>query len=353
MNSKNYCLILAGGIGQRLWPVSRSSKPKQFLDFFGTGHTLLRQTYDRVTRFIEPDNIYVSTNLQYLPLVYEQLPEVDDMHILEEPLRRGTMASVAWGMAMITKRDARARVLVTPSDHLILSEEDYAADMLEGLDFVDGQGEMLVMGVRASRPETGYGYIQKGDETGRKGVSRVKTFSEKPAREFAEMFARDGDFLWNTGLHVFRADVFLDTVCRLVPEYQMAIPRMMADAESDDPRLVPEVFQNLPNLGLAVGLLERADNVCVKECDFGWADLGTWTSIHDDLPSDENGNVMLDTKVYLYDCTDNVIRLPDGRMAVIKGLHDYVVAEEGEILMICPREDVATMRRMHTDTKFM
>lgn len=353
MNSKNYCLILAGGIGQRLWPVSRSSKPKQFLDFFGTGRTLLRQTYDRVVRFIEPDNIYVSTNLQYLPLVYEQLPEVDDMHILEEPLRRGTMASVAWGMAMITKRDARARVLVTPADHLILSEEDYAADMLDGLEFVDGQGEMLVMGVRASRPETGYGYIQKGDETGRKGISRVKTFSEKPAREFAEMFVRDGDFLWNTGLHVFRADVFLDTVCRLVPEYQMAIPRMMADAESDDPRLVPEVFQNLPNLGLAVGLLERADNVCVKECDFGWADLGTWTSIHDDLPSDENGNVMLDTKVYLYDCNDNVIRLPEGRMAVIKGLRDYVVAEEGEILMICPREDVATMRRMHTDTKFM
>lgn len=353
MNSKNYCLILAGGIGQRLWPVSRSSKPKQFLDFFGTGRTLLRQTYDRVVRFIEPDNIYVSTNLQYLPLVYEQLPEVDDMHILEEPLRRGTMASVAWGMAMITKRDARARVLVTPADHLILSEEDYAADMLDGLEFVDGQGEMLVMGVRASRPETGYGYIQKGDETGRKGISRVKTFSEKPAREFAEMFVCDGDFLWNTGLHVFRADVFLDTVCRLVPEYQMAIPRMMADAESDDPRLVPEVFQNLPNLGLAVGLLERADNVCVKECDFGWADLGTWTSIHDDLPSDENGNVMLDTKVYLYDCNDNVIRLPEGRMAVIKGLRDYVVAEEGEILMICPREDVATMRRMHTDTKFM
>lgn len=353
MSSRNYCLILAGGIGQRLWPVSRSTKPKQFLDLFGTGRTMLQQTYDRVSRFIDSDKIYVSTNVQYLPLVYEQLPQVDDMHILEEPLRRGTMASVAWGMSMITKREPMARVLVTPSDQLILNEDDYVRDMLEGLEFVAGQGDMLVMGVKATRPETGYGYIQKGDETNEKGISRVKTFSEKPAREFAEMFVRDGDFLWNTGLQVFRADVFLDTVCRMVPEYQIGIPRMMSDAESDDARLVPEVFRMLPNLSLAVGVLERAEHVCVKECSFGWADMGTWTSIHDDLPADANGNVLMNTKAYLYECKDNVIRLPNGKTVVIKGLHDYVVAEEGDILMICPREDVATMRRMHADTKFM
>jgi mannose-1-phosphate guanylyltransferase len=262
------------------------------------------------------------------------------------------MASVAWGMAMITKREPKARVLVTPSDQIILNEDDYVRDMLEGLEFVAEQGSMLVMGVKATRPETGYGYIQKGNETNEKGISRVKTFSEKPAREFAEMFVRDGDFLWNTGLQVFRADVFLDTVCRMVPEYQIGIPRMMSDAESDDARLVPEVFQMLPNLSLAVGILERAENVCVKECSFGWADMGTWTSIHDDLPSDANGNVLMNTKAYLYECSDNVIRMPNGKTVVIKGLHDYVVVEEGDILMICPREDVATMRRMHTDTKF-
>ena len=353
MNRSNYCLILAGGIGQRLWPVSRSTKPKQFLDLFGTGRTLLQQTYDRVARFIPPDNIYICTNLQYLSLVYEQLPQVDDMHILEEPLRRGTLASVVWGMAMITKRDSRARVMVTPSDQLILHEADYESNMLDGLDFVAADGHMLVMGAKATRPETGYGYIQRGDETNEKGISKVKTFSEKPSHEFAEMFVKDGDFLWNTGLQVFRADVFLDTVCRIVPEYQLGIPRLMADAESDDATLVPEVFQMLPNLSLAVGVLERADNVYVKECSFGWADLGTWVSIHDDLPADENGNVLMNTKAYLYECKDNVIRLPEGRKAVVKGLHNYVVAEEGEILMICPREDALTMRRMHTDTKFM
>ena len=353
MTKKNYCLILAGGIGQRLWPVSRSTRPKQFLDLFGTGRTLLQQTYDRLARFIDPENIFVSTNLQYLPLVYEQLPQVDDMHILEEPLRRGTLASVVWGMAMITKRDPKARVLVTPSDQLILQEADYENNMLDGLDFVGNEGSLLVMGVKASRPETGYGYIQRGDEINEKGISKVKTFSEKPSHEFAEMFVKDGGFLWNTGLQAFRADVFLDTLCRIVPEYQLGIPRLMADAESGDARLVPEVFQMLPNLSLAVGILERADNVYVKECSFGWADIGTWTSIHDDCPADNQGNVLMDTKAYLYECTDNVIRLPQGRIAVVKGLKDYVIAEEGEILMICPREDAATMRRMHTDTKFM
>lgn len=353
MSNNNFCLILAGGVGRRLWPVSRSVNPKQFLDLFGTGRTLLQQTYDRVAKIVPPENIYVSTNLQYLPLVYDQLPQVDDMHILEEPLRRGTLASVSWGMSMIMRRNAKARVLVTPADLLVLNSEAFAQDVSEGFEFVCEQEDMLVLGTHASRPETGYGYVQKGDETAAKGINKVKTFTEKPAREFAEMFVRDGDFLWNTGLHVSRADVFLDTVCRYVPEYQVAIPRMMADAECDDARLVPEVFQTLPNLSLAVGVLERADNVYVKECAFGWADLGTWTSIHDDLPADENGNVFLDTKAYLYDCADNVIRLPKGRKAVVKGLRDYVIAEEGEYLMICPREDVATMRRMHTDTKFM
>lgn len=353
MKSQNYCLILAGGIGQRLWPVSRSMKPKQFLDFFGTGRTLLQQTYDRVSQVVDPQNIYISTNVQYLPLIYEQLPQVDDMHILEEPLRRGTLASVVWGMSMIIKRNPKASVLVTPSDQLVLQQDVYIRDVLDGLEFVASHDCLVVMGEKATRPEINYGYIQKGEETDKQGISKVKTFTEKPAMEFAKTFVRDGGFLWNTGLHVFRANVLLDTVCRLMPEYQLAIPRLMADAECDDAKLVPETFQMLPNLSMAVGLLERADNVYVKECSFGWADIGTWTSLHDDCPSDTDGNVLMNTKAYLYDCRDNVIRLPQGKIAVVKGLQDYVIAQEGEILMICPREDVAAMRKMHTDTKFM
>ena len=353
MADNKYCLILAGGNGSRLWPISRTTKPKQFLDIFGTGRTLLQQTYDRVAQFIDPSHIYVSTNIDYLPLVYEQLPEVDDMHILEEPLRRGTLAAVAWGSVFIAKQNLQSTLFVTPSDQIILREEQYRQDVLAGLQFVSENEGLLVMGISPSRPETGYGYIQMDDEKPLSGdIFPVKSFTEKPDAEFANIFMQEGNFLWNTGLLCFSTRVMLDNLFMLVPEYRVEIPRMMAEAESADPKLVPESFNVLPNYNMDVSILERSNHVYVQRGHFGWADLGTWASIGEDVPGDDKGNVLLDTEAYLYECTDNVIRLPEGRTAVIKGLHNFVVAEEGEILMICPRQDIAAMRRMHTDTKF-
>ena len=353
MADNKYCLILAGGNGSRLWPISRTVKPKQFLDLFGTGRTLLQQTYDRVAKFIDPSHIYVSTNVAYLPLVYEQLPEVDDMHILEEPLRRGTLAAVAWGSVFIAKQDLQSTLFVTPADQIILKEELYRQDVLEGLKFVSENNGLLVMGIQPSRPETGYGYIQTDDEKPLAGdIFPVKSFTEKPDAEFANIFMQEGNFLWNTGLLCFSTRYMLDNLFMLVPEYRIEIPRMMAEAESDDPKLVPESFSVLPNYNMDVSILERSEHVYVQRGHFGWADIGTWASIGEDVPADEEGNVLLDTNAYLYECSGNVIRLPNGHTAVIKGLKDYVVAEEGEFLMICPRQDIAAMRRMHTDTKF-
>lgn len=353
MADNKYCLILAGGNGSRLWPISRTTKPKQFLDLFGTGRTLLQQTYDRVAQFIDPSHIYVSTNFDYLPLVYEQLPEVDDMHILEEPLRRGTLAAVAWGSVFIAKQNPQSVLFVTPSDQIILREEQYRQDVLDGLDFVSENDGLLVTGITPSRPETGYGYIQMDDENPLSGnIFPVKSFTEKPNAEFANIFMQEGDFLWNTGLLCFSTRVMLDNLFMLVPEYRVEIPRMMAEAESNNPRLVPEFFSVLPNYNMDVSILERSEHVYVQRGHFGWADLGTWASIGEDVPSDAEGNVLLNTDAYLYECSGNIIRLPEGHTAVVKGLHDYVIAEEGEFLMICPRQDIAAMRRMHTDTKF-
>ncbi|MCR4920729.1 MAG: mannose-1-phosphate guanylyltransferase [Bacteroidaceae bacterium] len=349
----NYCLILAGGNGSRLWPVSRTTRPKQFMDLLGTGRSLLRQTYDRVARFIEPSHIYISTNIDYLPLVREQLPEVDDVHILEEPVRRGTLAAVAWGTVVIAKKNRQANVLVTPSDQIILDEETYQHDLIAGLDFVAHHEKLLVTGIKPSRPETGYGYIQMDDEHAvAPDIYPVKSFTEKPDAQFAQVFIDEGDFLWNAGLDFFNVEVMLSNLYRLVPEYQVEIPRMMAEAEFAAPTLVPGFFSSLPNLNIDISIMERSENVCVQAGHFGWADIGTWASLFDDAPSDADGNVLLNTPAFLYDCHDNVVRLPSGRTAVVKGLHDYVIAEEGEILMICPREDVSAMRRMHTDTKF-
>ena len=353
MADNKYCLILAGGNGSRLWPISRTTKPKQFLDLFGTGRTLLQQTYDRVAQFIDPSHIYVSTNVDYLPLVYEQLPEVDDMHILEEPLRRGTLAAVAWGSVFIAKHNLQSTLFVTPSDQIILREEQYRKDVLAGLQFVSENEGLLVMGITPSRPETGYGYIQMNDENPLSGdIFSVKSFTEKPNAEFANIFMQEGDFLWNTGLLCFNTRVMLDNLFMLVPEYRMEIPRMMAEAESNNPKLVPDFFSVLPNYNMDVSILERSSQVYVQRGHFGWADIGTWASIGQDVPGDAEGNVLLDTDAYLYECSGNIIRMPNGHTAVVKGLHDYVIAEEGEFLMICPRQDIAAMRRMHTDTKF-
>lgn len=353
MTDNRYCLILAGGNGSRLWPISRTTKPKQFLDLFGTGRTLLQQTYDRVAQFFDPSHIYVSTNVAYLPLVYEQLPEVDDLHILEEPLRRGTLAAVAWGSVFIAKQDPQATLFVTPSDQLILREELYRQDVLAALQFVGENDALLVMGVTPSRPETGYGYIQTDDDKPLFGdIFPVKTFTEKPDAHFADIFLQEGNFLWNTGLLCFSTHVMLDNLFTLVPEYRIEIPRMMREAESADPKHVPESFNVLPNYNMDVSILERSEHVYVQRCHFGWADIGTWASISKDVPADADENVLMGTEAYLYECSGNIIRLPEGRKAVIKGLNNYVVAEEGEILMICPREDVTAMRRMHTDTKF-
>ena len=353
MNAHSYCLILAGGNGTRLWPVSRSTKPKQFLDLFGSGRTLLQQTYDRVREFIDPQHIYVSTNVAYLPLVYEQLPEVDDVHILKEPIRRGTLASVAWGSIFIARQDAEACVFVTPADQIIIDEAQYRRDVLSGLEFAAESGSLVTIGIPPSRPETGYGYIQMDDECPKSGdIFPVRSFTEKPDAEFANVFMKEGSFLWNTGLLCFPARDMIENLAELVPEYQVEIPSMMAEADIADAKHVPEFFSTLPNYNIDVSVLERSSQVCVLRGHFGWADIGTWASITKDAPADAEGNVLLHSEAYLYESTGNVIRLPEGRTAVVKGLHDYVIAEEGEILMICPRQDVAAMRRMHTDTKF-
>ncbi len=351
MKNHNYCLILAGGVGSRLWPMSRKSYPKQFIDIFGTGRSLLQETYERFARFIEPENIYISTHADYLPYVYEQLPQVDDVHILEEPLHRGTLASVAWGTVVIKKADPQANIVVSPADQLILNEPRFQEDVRQALHFVSEGERLTVMGIRPSRPETGYGYIQMGDESPVENCTRVKTFTEKPELPYAEAFMRDGGFLWNTGILLFNVDAMLHTLYMLVPAYQLEIPKMMADAESADPKFLPEFFNVLPMLSVDLGIMEKSDNVYVYECHFGWADLGNWNTIGTCRSTDEDGNLLLNTKAQLSNCSGNIIRLPGNHTAIVDGLQNFVIVEEGDVLMICPKERTDIMRRMMTEAQ--
>ena len=346
-------MILAGGKGLRLWPVSREAYPKQFVDIFGVGRTQLQQTFDRMLKLIPLENIFVSTYHAYTELVEEQLPELPKQNILSEPIYRNTAPSTAWACYRVRHICKDANLVVIPSDQAVINEEAFLANIKEGFDFVDHNSGLLTLGVSTTRPEPGYGYIQLGEETEVAGLYRVKSFTEKPDREFARMFIQSDEFLWNTGCFMANVEYLIHTLNKILPSVMRVI-------DNDDVNLsleeelayVNENFPRYPNLSIDYGILEKAENVFVKLCNFGWADLGTWASIGKDAPSDDNGNVLMGTNAHLYECSGNIIRMPEGHTAVIKGLKDYVIAEEGEFLMICPRHDDAAMRRMHTDTKF-
>lgn len=347
----NYCVILAGGIGSRLWPVSRAGKPKQFLDLFGTGRTLLQQTYDRFARIVPPDHIYISTNRQYADLVTEQLPQVGRDRILAEPIRRNTLPSVAWATSLIAHSCPKANIVVTPADQLILQEDKFREDILRGLYFVGKTDGLLTMGIKPTRPDTGYGYIQLDEEIIDETFSKVKSFTEKPELDFARMFVESGEFYWNTGLFLWNAAVMLKAIQKQEPDYAGEFAGLAGREHKDIADYVPEFFSALPNLSLDYGILERSENVYVQICHFGWADLGNWWSLHNDAASDADRNVLLDTPALLSNCKGNVIRLPKGRVAVFNGLEDFVVAEEGNVLLICPKTDVAAFRRMMTEAQ--
>lgn len=351
-----YCLILAGGVGSRLWPFSQEGKPKQFLDIFGTGRTLLQQTYDRFARFIRPENIFISTCEPYLDLIGEQLPQVPRNQIIAEPLRRGTLASVAVGSLIIAaRRNVQASIICSPADQWITNEDAFRQDVEKGLRVVSARDVLLTMGLTPTFPNTDYGYVQMGEAV-EEGVYRVKSFTEKPSQEYAEMFLQTGEFLWNAGLFLFNVQTILRTVTGKVPAYQIELPRLMSELSNTQEQSVPELFAVLPNLNVDMGILEGNHDACVLKAHFGWADLGSWDSLHinkatgvNDYFTDKDGNLVLDTEAVLHQCQGNIVRLPKGHLALISGLKDYVVAEENGILMICPKEDKAMMRRMRTE----
>lgn len=336
--SNNYCVIMAGGIGSRFWPYSRKSKPKQFLDFFGTGRTLLQQTFDRYSKIVPKENIFVATNSQYEELVKEQLPQLDKEQILPEPARRNTAPCVAWASYHIQKMNPDANIIVAPADHLILKEDEFIEAIDKGLDFVAQSPQLLTLGIKPNRPETGYGYIQIADE--KQGeFFKVKTFIEKPQLEFAEVFVESDEFYWNSGIFLWKASTVLDAFHTHMPEMYEKV--MTGNKE----------FESWPNISIDYGIMEKAENVYVQLCNFGWADLGTWGSLHEASPKDQNKNVIIKGNTLLYNCNNNIIAMPEGKLAVLQGLEDYLVADTKNVLLICRKDDESTIRRYVNDVQ--
>lgn len=337
-NNNNYCVIMAGGIGSRFWPYSRKNKPKQFLDFFGTGHTLLQLTFNRYSKTVPKENIFVITNAQYQDLVKEQLPELREDRILLEPTRRNTAPCIAWASNKIKEVNPNANVIVAPADHLILKEEEFIKAIVKGLEFVSRTPQLLTLGIKPSRPETGYGYIQITEE--KEGdFYKVKTFVEKPQLEFAQIFVESHEFYWNSGIFLWNVNTILEAFNRYMPEI---CSKLLADEED---------FASCPNISIDYGIMEKADNVYVQLCDFGWADLGTWGSLHDASPKDVHQNVIINGHTLLYECSNNIVAMPEGKLAVLQGLENYLVADTENVLLICRKDDESTIRRYVNDTQ--
>lgn len=341
---------MSGGIGSRFWPFSRENRPKQFLDFFGTGRSLLQQTFDRFSQIIPIENIYIATNAIYADLVKEQLPMLKDEQILGEPTRRNTAPCIAYASYRIKAVNPNANIVVAPSDHLILQEQHFLKNITTGLNFVNNYPALLTLGVRPNRPETGYGYIQTCEGNSHDNIQAVKAFTEKPNLELAKVFFESGDFFWNSGIFIWNVNVILDAFKKYLPDMALRFEQG-ADLynTSEEREFIKKQYPTCENISIDYGIMEKADNVHMLVADFDWSDLGTWGSLHDISEKDENMNAALKCKSLFIDSQNNLVNLPDGKLAVVQGLEDYIIAESDNVLLVCKKSDEQKIKQFVTD----
>jgi len=355
MDKNNFCVIMAGGIGSRFWPYSRTSMPKQFLDILGTGQTLMQQTIRRYQDVCPIENILIVSNEEYGPLILEQLPEIKASQVLLEPLRRNTAPCIAYANQRIAMINPNANIIVAPSDHLIGDEQEFNRVIHQGIDFVKSRDVLLTLGIMPNRPETGYGYIQVNgheDIDGNKSLWPVKTFTEKPNIELARIFVESGDFFWNSGMFIWT----LKSITRAFEKYLPEIQGLFNDGLSlygtpEETPFIRQVYGACGKISIDYGIMEKADNVFVLCADFGWSDLGTWGSLYEHLNHDESENGVGNGQAITFQANRNVIHVPKGKLTVVQGLDDYIIVDTDDVLMICRKQDEQQIRMMVDEVK--
>lgn len=346
-------VIMAGGIGSRFWPKSRTSYPKQFIDILNTGKSLLQITYDRFLLLVPKENIYVVTADSYDKLVKEQLPDLKDHQILKEPVRRNTAPCIAYACDKIHAHDLHATVIISPSDHLILQEDKFYDVMNKCTGFVEEHPHLLVtIGVKPTKPSTGYGYIQFLDESSPHGFYKVKTFTEKPTPDLAKEFLKSGDFLWNSGMFVWKAGTILEAIRKYLPE--------IGDAFRDgheyynkpgEENFLREAYSQCANISIDYGVMEKADNVYTTPAQFGWTDIGSWDALYEIYEHDYLGNAVAGKNVKIYDSANNMIMVPKDKLVVLQGLDGYCVIDTGDVLLICEKSHEQEIKQVTVDLK--
>lgn len=351
MNKNRYCVIMCGGVGSRFWPYSRSNWPKQFIDFFGTGRSLLQMTVDRIKGIVPDENIIMMTNAQYAGIIAEQLPQLRPEQILLEPARRNTAPCIAWAAWHIKALNPDAQIMVAPSDHLILKTEEYRESVNKAFDFIASHDAILTLGIKPNRPETGYGYIQVG-EAFNDHIKAVKTFTEKPDLELARVFLETGEFFWNSGMFFWSAD----TIIKAMTEHAPEIANIFDNGKGcyGTPGETEFILANYPacnNISIDFAVMEKAPNVYVECVDFGWSDLGTWGSLYENSEKNSDGNATQGCNALMYNSRNNIVAVKGDKLVVASGLNDYIVADVDDALLIVPKDEEQKIRHYVNEAK--
>ncbi|MBO5972076.1 MAG: mannose-1-phosphate guanylyltransferase [Alistipes sp.] len=350
MKGNRYCVIMAGGVGTRFWPMSRQNCPKQFLDILGTGRSFIRHTFERFANIVPLENFIVVTNKRYKELVLEHIPELKPSQILCEPIGRNTAPCIAYAAYSLVKENPDAEMIVTPADHLILNEIEFSRVVESSLEFIRYRNALMTIGIQPTRPETGYGYIQKSNL---EEICKVKCFTEKPNREMAEAFLECGEFLWNSGIFIWKVRDIISAFEKHLPNHATLFSSIVDKlGTNDEEEAIASVFSECRAISIDYGVMEMADNVYVHCGDFGWSDVGTWGSVYQHSRKDKYANAMSNEQIKVYDTRNSLISIPKEKIAVVSGLKDYIVVDTHDVLMICPMSDEQSIKSFIEDVKF-
>ncbi|MBK8309576.1 MAG: mannose-1-phosphate guanylyltransferase [Chitinophagaceae bacterium] len=339
MNKHHYVAIMAGGIGSRFWPMSRTDLPKQFLDILGTGKTLIQQTFERYSKLVPAENIYIVTAQEYVEIVKKQLPDFLEENILAEPSRKSTAPCIAYIAFKLLNKDPKAVMVAAPADNLVLETDEFIKTAKKALSFVESVNALVTIGIKPTYPNTGYGYIQHETKAAAPDIYKVKTFTEKPNLELAQTFITSGDFLWNAGIFIWKVKNILAAMEKHLPEiYDVFVAEKDKFNTPQEKEAVEEIYPQCTNMSIDFGVMEKADNVYLIPGSFGWSDLGTWNSAWENKDKDYFGNAVVGKKVMTVDAKNCIVHVPDNKLVLLQGLDEFIVVDTKDVLLICKKE---------------
>jgi mannose-1-phosphate guanylyltransferase len=352
MNKNHYVAIMAGGIGSRFWPMSRTNYPKQFLDILNTGKTLIQSTFDRFASFVPAENIFIVTSQSYREIVMEQLPNLDPNNILCEPSRKNTAPCIAYISYKLAQLNPQANLICAPADHIISDENSFVNVCLEALTFTENIKALVTLGIKPTNPNTGYGYIQFEPMNVAPNVYKVKTFTEKPDKELAKTFVASGDFLWNAGIFVWQVKNIVKAFENLLPEIHEVFDAEKENFNTEkEHQSIEKIYPQCVNISIDYGIMEKADNVYVIPSSFGWSDLGTWASAYETLQKDYLDNAVAGNNVMVIDATKNMIHADNKKLVLIQGMEDFIVVDTKDVLLICKKDKEQEIKEYVAEVK--